>query len=81
VQLQRRRNLRQTKRSGTLCEQIQYRKSPVQGLNLISALRSCVSQYGPPFFLSGLINSLRSMKRHVNCWYAISVYETPAISF
>ena len=49
VQLQRRCNLRQAERRFALTQQIQNSKCPVQSLNFICALGSCVSHIGPLF--------------------------------
>jgi hypothetical protein len=77
--LQRGRNLRQSKRRIAFCEQIQYGKCAVEGLNLIRALRGSVSQYESPF--RTLITKLVSqdMRGHVKCRYVSSPYGTPLL--
>jgi hypothetical protein len=49
MELQRRSYLSQAQRSLAFAEQIQNRKSTVQSLNFISALRGSVSHSGPLF--------------------------------
>src|ERR1039458_5089084 len=48
MQLEGRGNLRESERRFALTEQVQHGKRPVQGLNLVSALRGFVSHSGPP---------------------------------
>jgi hypothetical protein len=72
MQLQRGGHLRQTQGSFTFAQQIQNRKGPVKGLNLVSALGSCVSHIDPLFRLLSPFLGSQMMRR-------ASTGETPGL--
>ena len=75
VQLQGRGNLRQSQRRIALPKQIQYGKSPVQGLNFVGALRGFHLALWSSISLCGLSIVCRKLGRDVKFWYAISPCE------